>query len=369
MRHKKKQSQSSSRRKKFVPFVGVSENTVGLPPGSAVYIGDTEPTKATLSLYSYDVSSWRMECPVSAQVLIDLMDSTSVNWININGLSGGSVETICGHLGVHPLVVEDILNTEHRPKIEVFSDYIFIIVKMLTFTETSDIDYEQVSFILKGNTLVTIQERPGDCFKVVRDRIISGAGRLRQKKSDYLAYALLDLIVDNYFVILEDLGSRLESFETMATEASDSRGFMHGLQAIKAELLHVRRTIWPVRDMVSSMMRLETDQFGQDLSPYLRDLHENAVQSIDALETYREYTAGLVDIHLSSVNNRMGEVMKVLTIISTIFIPLSFIAGFYGMNFVHMPELGAHWGYPAVIGLMVLVAVVELVYFRKKKWI
>ena len=369
MRRKKRQHAALPRRNRVAPFVGVSDETAGLPPGSAVYIGDTEPTKATLSLYSYDQQSWRMECPVAAPVLIDLLSPDRINWININGLSGGAVESICGYLGIHPLVIEDILNTKHRPKIETFSDHVFIIIKMLTLQDSGEIDYEQVSFILKGNTVITIQERPGDCFKQVRDRIVSGLGRLRQKGADYLMYALLDLIVDNYFVVLENLGDRLETYETMATEAAESRQFMVGLQEIKAEFLRMRRTVWPVRDMVSTLMRLDTEQIGAELSPYLRDLHENTVQSLEALETYREYTAGLVDIYLSSVNNRMGEVMKVLTIISTIFIPLTFMAGVYGMNFKFMPELEKTWGYPVILGAMALVAVGELFYFRKKKWI
>jgi magnesium transporter len=352
-----------------LPFIGVSDKTAGQPPGSAIYIGDTEPTRATLSLYSYDQQSWRMECPVAAPILIDLLSPDRINWVNINGLSGGAVESICGHLGIHPLVIEDILNTEHRPKIETFPDHVFIIIKMISPLDGGGMDYEQMSFILKGNTLVTIQERPGDCFKQVRDRIVSGLGRLRQKGADYLMYALLDLIVDNYFIVLEKLGDRLESYENMATEAAESRQFMVGLQEIKAEFLRMRRTVWPVRDMVSTLMRLDTEQIGEELSPYLRDLHENMVQSLEALETYREYTAGLVDIYLSSVNNRMGEVMKVLTIISTIFIPLTFIAGVYGMNFEFMPELGKTWGYPVVLGAMILVALGELIYFRKKKWI
>ena len=369
MRHKKHVQGKDAKKRHVLPFIGISDKTRGLPPGSAVYIGDTEPTRATLSLYTYNVKDWSMECPVAAPVLIDMLKSDRINWVNINGLSGGAMEAICGHLGVHALVIEDILNTEHRPKIEIFKDYVFLIIKMLTLHDSGDIEFEQVSFILKGNTVITIQERPGDCFKQVRDRIISGLGRLRQKGADYLMYALLDVIVDNYFIVLESLGDRLEKYETIATEVAESREFMVGLQNIKSELLRMRRTVWPVRDMVSTLMRLDSEQIGADLSPYLRDLHDNMIQNIEALETYREYTAGLVDIYLSSVNNRMGEVMKVLTIISTIFIPLTFIAGIYGMNFKFMPELDTSWGYPAILGAMVVVAIIELVYFRKKKWI
>lgn len=356
------------RRVSKLPFSGVSVETAGLPPGSARYIGDVEPTLATFSLYSYDEGSAVMRIPEDLNELLALVDLGVNNWININGLSGGSVEKLCSMIGIHPLVVEDILNTEHRPKLENFDDYLFLITKMLAEHEDGSIEYEQVSFILKGRLLISFQERPGDCFKGVRDRIMSGVGRLRKLGADYLLYALVDNIVDNYFVVLEGLGDRLEDFEGSAVSEDDGT-YLHGLQELKRELARMRRVIWPVRDSIGALSRNDSVQLDPSLSPYLRDLYENTVQAIEALESYREHVGSIIELHLTEVNTRMSRVMKVLTILSAIFIPITFIAGVYGMNFVHMPELAKPWGYPAALGLMGAVVVAELIYFKVKKWI
>lgn len=351
-----------------LPFSGVSEETAGLPPGSARYIGDTEPTQATYSLYSYDEASAVMRIPEDVNELVALIDPDIVNWININGLSGGAVEKLCGMLGIHPLVVEDILSVEHRPKLENYDDYLFLITKMLTMHDDGSIEYEQVSFILKGKIIISFQERPGDCFQAVRDRIMAGGGRLRKFGADYLLYALVDNIVDYYFVVLERLGDRLETFdETLGAE--DDSLFIRDLQALKRELARMRRVIWPVRDSISALARTDSIQMQPSLAPYLRDLYENSVQAIEALESYREHTSSIIELHLTEVNTNMSRVMKVLTILSAIFIPITFIVGLYGMNFRYMPELSQPWGYPAALGLMAAVVVGELVYFKVRKWI
>ncbi len=342
--------------------------TAGLPPGSAHYIGDVEPTLATYSLYSYDENSAVMKIPSDVSELLALIDPNIVNWININGLSGGIVEKLCAMMSIHPLVIEDILNTEHRPKLENFDDYLFLITKMLTLHEDGSLEYEQVSFILKGKILISFQERPGDCFKDVRDRIIAGAGRLRRMSADYLLYALVDNIVDYYFVVLEHLGDRLEGFEDRVP-AENEGDLLHGLQELKRELARMRRVIWPVRDSIGALARSESIQMDASLSPYLRDLYENTVQAIEALESYREHASSIIELHLSQINTNMSRVMKVLTILSAIFIPITFIAGVYGMNFAHMPELTQAWGYPAALGLMAAVVLSELIYFKIKKWI
>ncbi len=351
-----------------LPFSGVSEETAGLPPGSARYIGDTEPTQATYSLYSYDEASAVMRIPEDVNELVALIDPDIVNWININGLSGGAVEKLCGMLGIHPLVVEDILSVEHRPKLENYDDYLFLITKMLTMHDDGSIEYEQVSFILKGKIIISFQERPGDCFQAVRDRIMAGGGRLRKFGADYLLYALVDNIVDYYFVVLERLGDRLETFdETLGAE--DDSLFIRDLQALKRELARMRRVIWPVRDSISALARTDSIQMQPSLAPYLRDLYENSVQAIEALESYREHTSSIIELHLTEVNTNMSRVMKVLTILSAIFIPITFIVGLYGMNFRYMPELSQPWGYPAALGLIAAVVVGELVYFKVRKWI
>jgi len=306
-----------------------------------------------------------MRIPEDVSELLALIDLNVVNWININGLSGGTVEKLCAMMGIHPLVVEDILNTEHRPKLENYDEYLFLITKMITVNEDGSLDYDQVSFVLKDKVLVSFQERPGDCFKAVRDRIMTGAGRLRKHGADYLLYALLDSIVDNYFIVLESLGDRLEHFEDAAGAESD-QDFLYGIQELKRELARMRRVIWPVRDSIGALSRTESIQMDSSLSPYLRDLYENTVQAIEALESYREHAASIIELHLSEVNTNMSRVMKVLTILSAIFIPITFIAGIYGMNFVYMPELTKPWGYPAALALMAAVVIGELIYFKKR---
>jgi len=350
-----------------LPFSGVSVETAGLPPGTPHYIGDIEPTLASYSLYSYDETSAVMSIPDDISELLALIDLDVVNWININGLSGGIVEKLCGMLHIHPLVIEDILNTEHRPKLENYDDYLFLITKMITAHEDGSVEYDQVSFILKGKLLISFQERPGDCFKAVRDRIMSGAGRLRKHGADYLLYALLDSIVDNYFIVLEMLGDMLERFEEASDSESDQE-FFHGIQQLKREFSRMRRIIWPVRDSIAALSRTESIQMDVSLSPYLRDLYENTVQAIEALESYREHATSMIELHLSQVNTNMSRVMTLLTILSAIFIPITFIAGIYGMNFAYMPELNKPWGYPAALLLMAAVVIAELIYFKKKKW-
>jgi magnesium transporter len=341
---------------------------VGLPPGSPLYIGKREPQQSFLSLYSYDAASFKNECPASVAALLPLVEKEKVNWINVNGLTGGVVEHLCERLGIHPLVVEDILNTEHRPIVENYDDFLFIITKMLSLREDGSVEYEQVSLIIKGSLVVTIQETPGDCFGPIRERIATGSGRLRRSSASYLAYALLDIIVDNYYLVLERIGDRLESFELQAMDPAEAKVFMSELQGLKAELLRFRRTVWPVRDSVGVLIRMEGGAFAPELVPFLRDLYENTVQILEAVESYREFAASILEIYLSSVSNRMNEIMKVLTIISTIFIPFTFLAGVYGMNFQHMPELALPWAYPLLIAIMVCIAAAMLRFFKKKKW-
>ena len=374
MKHRAKQKKTSASLSKTagrvsnLPFSSVSSRTVGLPPGSATYVGDTEPTQATFSIYSYDEASAVVKIPADIDELLALIDPNVVNWININGLSGDAVEKLCSMLHIHPLVVEDILNTEHRPKLENYDDYLFLVTKMLTLHENGSIEYEQVSFIRKGRILISFQERPGDCLAAVRDRIMSGAGRLRKLGADYLLYALVDNIVDYYFVVLEHLGDRLESFDDDLA-AEDDGAFLRGLQGLKRELARMRRVIWPVRDSISAFARTESIQMDASLAPYLRDLYENSVQAIEALESYREHAASIIELHLTEVDTNMSRVMKVLTILSAIFIPITFIAGVYGMNFRFMPELSRTWGYPMALGIMATVVIAELIYFKIKKWI
>lgn len=352
------------------PFTSLSPGTVGLPPGSPVYIGHRDPTQAVLSLLSFDEAEYGEVYPDSVEALLAAIKPGKRNWVNVNGLSGGLVEALCVGLGVHPLVVEDILNVEHRPRVEAYDDYLFLITKMLSIHEDLSLEYEQVCFIVTDSLVVTFQETPGDCFGPIRQRLAAGAGRIRRSGTDYLAYALLDVIVDNYFLVLERQGDVLDSLELGATNPNPSLSgeFVSELQKAKAELLRLRRVLWPVRDSVSALGRLDGKFLGPELQPFLRDLLENMVQAVEAVETYREHAASIHEVHLAYISNRMNEVMKVLTIISTIFIPLTFLAGVYGMNFRHMPELEKAWAYPLVLGVMASGAGLMVVYFKRKKW-
>lgn len=350
-------------------FRSVSPGGAGSSPGSPIYIGDREPSEAILSLIQYNAEEISFITPESVEEVLAMLEDGSVNWININGLADqDALKRLGGFFRLDPLTVEDILNTEHRPKVEDFGHYLLIITKMLTRRADESIEYEQVSMVITRNAVITVQETPGDCFGPVRDRLRSGAGRLRRLDASYLAYALLDVIVDNYFSLLEWLGERLERYEELSASTKDSSVFMAGLQSIKSDLNRMRRTVWPVRETANALLRSGSNLLNDNLDPFLRDLQENTVQVLEALESYRETASGIQEVFLSSISNRMNEVMKVLTIISTIFIPLTFIAGVYGMNFRHMPELDQRWAYPAVWGLMGAIAVGMVVFFRKKRW-
>jgi len=304
--------------------------------------------------------------------LFPYRDSPTVTWINIDGLHDvAALEAIGKHFGFHPLALEDVLNCGQRPKIEDYGEYHFMIMKSLLLGET--LETEQISFFLGGNYVITMQEVAGDSFEQVRERIRRGKGLIRKSGPDYLTYALIDALVDEFFPVLEKYGEQIENLEAeMLLEPSQST--IQEIHRIKRELLMVRRSAWPERDVINAMQREESDVIRPETQVFLRDCYDHTIQVIDMLETYRELASGLLDVYLSSLSNRMNEVMKVLTIISTIFIPLNFIAGIYGMNYnpeaspLNMPELNWYWGYPFALTLMATVAGLLVVYFRKKRW-
>jgi magnesium transporter len=362
-------TEGSSKRTIQPLFRSVPAGRAGSSPGSTVYIGDREPTEATFSLIQYNQNAVAVITPESIEEVILMQDPNKINWINVNGLGNpDSFKRLRDFFRLDPLTMEDILNTEHRPKVEDFGDYILVIAKTIKRREYGALEYEQISFVLTESTLITFQEAASDCFDPIRDRLKSGNGRLRRLGTDYLLYALFDVIVDNYFATLEYLGSRLEGFEDASTSSREAGNFMAGLQDVKSELNRMRRIVWPIRDTVNSLQHTESPLIDDGLDRYLRDLYENVIQSLEVLENYRETASGIQEVFLSSLSNRMNEVMKVLTIISTIFIPLTFIAGVYGMNFEAMPELRSSWGYPAVLTLMLVIAGGLLIFFKRKKW-
>jgi magnesium transporter len=270
---------------------------------------------------------------------------------------------------VHPLALEDILNTEQRPKIDDYGEDLFIVVKLISYNEKKDeVEAEQISLILRPNAVLSFQEKEGDDFAAVKERLRAGKGRLRKMGADYLAYTLLDIVVDQYFVVLERLGERIEVLEGKLL-ADPGAATLHKIQNLKKEMLLLRKWIWPLREIISSLERGEFPAIHESTRVYLRDVYDHAIQVIDSIEIYRDMLSGMLDIYLSSLNNRMNAVMKVLTIITTIFMPLTFLAGVYGMNFKHMPELDWPWAYPLILAVMAFVAILMLVLFRRKKWL
>ncbi|GHV61980.1 magnesium transport protein CorA [Spirochaetia bacterium] len=319
-----------------------------------------------LSIIGYDpVGAWA-KTAVTLDELLSYKNPAGLSWINIDGLESPDViNRLAEVFGIHPLTVEDILDTEQRPKAEEFEHYLFITLKAVN--PGAELEFEQISLVVTDDTVITFQEKPGDYFDGIRRRILNNAGRIRRMGADYLAYAIMDAVVDEYFVILDTFGSGIEEFEERAIDAGD-RDFIQDIQKEKQNLLRVRRVVWPLRESISVLMRMESSRISDGLEPFLKDLHDNIIQAAETVETYRELIAGVMEINLSSMSNRMNNVMKVLTIISTIFIPLTFIVGVYGMNFTHMPELGHPYAYPIVMGIMALIAAGMIIFFKRRHW-
>jgi magnesium transporter len=346
---------------------------VGLPPGTLVHVGEERTGPVQITILDYDEGELQEFCVTSIDKCLDFKAKPSVTWIDVVGVHQPEViEKIGDRFGIHPLVLEDIVHTEQRPKMEDFDDYIFIVLKMLASLETDDgeeeIRSEQVSLIVGQGFVISFQETEGDVFDSVRDRIRKSKGKIRRKGADYLAYALIDAVVDNYFLILEDVGEDLEVLEDELV-ASPSIETSHQIHDMKRDMIFLRKSVWPLREVISRLARGESEIFEESTAIYLRDVYDHTVQVIDAIETFRDILSGMLDVYLSSISNRMNEVMKVLTIIATIFIPLTLVAGIYGMNFDYMPELRWHWGYPAVLLFMFVTGFLMLLYFRRKGWL
>jgi len=343
---------------------------IGLAPGSIQYMGTRPEAHPEITCYRYDQQDIkeRQKCSIEDLEALDL--TTGMHWINIDGIHDENmIERIGNKFNLHHLVLENIIQTGQRPKVEDFDDYIFFLIKMLYFAPTGGIiEEEQVSVILGKNFVISFQEKPGDVFEVIRERLRDHKYRIRKKGSDYLAYSLLDSIVDNYFVILEKLGDIIEDSEKeVFSKANETT--IRRIYSMKRKMIMVRKCIWPLREVISSFIRSESILIEKANYRFLNDLYDHIILLIDTIESFRDMVSGLLDIYLSSVSNKMNEVMKVLTIIATIFIPLTFIAGVYGMNFKNMPELYWPWAYFAVLGIMGVVTICMVIYFKRKKWL
>lgn len=346
----------------------------GSMPGTLNIESDSSPP--VIVLIDYDEANAIRQEVETPEACVPFLDSESVSWVDVKGLGSEDVLRRLGHVfSLHPLVLEDIVNVPQRPKIEEYDEQLLIIARMVTM-KTSGCGFisEQVSLVLGRHYLLTVQEEPEyDCFGPIRERIRTSKGTIRKQGADYLAYALLDAIIDGFFPVLEEYGEKIEALEDEVV-ANPSRQTLEKIHAVKRELLGLRRAIWPQRDAINALIRDGSDLMSHDVHIYLRDCYDHAIQVLDMVETYRELAASLMDVYLSSVSNKMNEIMKLLTVISSIFIPLTFIAGVYGMNFntekspFNMPELDWYWGYVACWAIMLATAFSLVFFFWKRGW-
>jgi magnesium transporter len=343
----------------------------GLPPGTLVHIGAKRTGASLIRIMDYDPDSVRERDRAAVEECVPFRDTDSVTWIDIEGLQDIAMLDGLGRCyGLHPLILEDILNTDQRPKADDMEGYIYVVLKMLDFDPASlEIVSEQVSIVFGRNYVISIQEgREGDLFEPLRERIRGNKGRIRKMSPDYLAYSLLDTIIDHYFIILEKFAERIEVLEDNLV--NDPRPeTLQQIHHLKREMIFLRKSAWPLREVVNVLEKSESELIRPTTKIFLRDIYDHAIHIIDSIETHREMLSGMLDIYLSSVSNRMNQVMKVLTIIATIFMPLTFLAGVYGMNFRLMPELGWRWGYPLVLLIMAGAAAAMVYFFKKKNWL
>jgi len=351
-------------------FLKKTSKKAGLSPGTLIHVGEQKVEKASISLMNYDAARLEEKQLKGIEESFAYRDTPPVSWINIDGLHEVDViEKIGTHFDIHPLTMEDIVNTGQRPKVEDFEDYIYLVFKMLKIDESANhLTSEQVSLILGPHYLISFQEVEGDVFNFVRERIRKGKGHIRKSGPDYLAYALVDAAVDHYFIILEKMGEKMEHFEEQL-HAQPTPEILQAIHDLKREMIYFRKQVWPIREVLSVWQKTDSDMVQEDTKVFIRDVYDHTIQVIDTIESFRDIISGMMDLYLTTVSNKMNEVMKVLTIIATIFIPLTFVAGIYGMNFKYMPELEWKWSYLFLWILLVVIFLGMMLYFKRKKWL
>ncbi len=356
-----------------------SARKAGLPPGTPIHVGEQGDEDVTITVVVYDAETYNCTFCTPSHTMDCAADrhSPAITWINIDGLYRVDIiERICNDFHIHPLVQEDILNTTQRPKVDVADDYLFIVLKMHSVAPQDNVAglaLEQISFILGANFLITFQERKSTAFDQVHKRLTDNKGRLRKMGPDYLAYTLTDAIIDNFFKTLEQIGEEIESLEELLV-TNPTPETLQRIHVLKRKIILLRKSVWPLREVISALQRDDTPFISPAIDIYLKDLYDHTIHIIDTVETFRDVISGMLDIYLSSISIRMNEIMKVLTMFAAIFIPLTLIAGIFGMNFNtekspwNMPELNWYWGYPMALGLMTSLGVGMVIYFKKKKW-
>ena len=344
---------------------------IGLAPGSLVHVGEKKVDKVVIRVLAYNSEELVERKLEKIEDCLEFKDHPDLNfWINVDGLDRVDIiEKLGSYFNIHPLTLEDVLNTRQRPKTEDYDSYIYSVLKMILLdTKTKEITIDQVSIIIGPNYVLSFQEREGDVFDMVQERFKNPASRLRKSGVDYLAYGLIDAVIDNYFVILEHFGDKIEYLEE-GLVLHPRPETLKTIQKYKRDMIILRKSIWPLRELINGLQRVESDLIKETTRVYLRDVYDHTIQVIDTVEDFRDILSSMVDIYLSSISFRMNEVMEVLTVIATIFIPLTFISGVYGLNFEYMPELKWRWGYPTVMFGMILLAVSMFIYFKKRNWV
>jgi len=346
-----------------------SAKAIGLPPGELVHIGEPRTHKVKLRLIEYSEDHFKETVADSIDEFLPLKDGERILWFSVNGIHEVEVVKKIGEVfNIHSLLLEDVLNTEQRPKMEDFEDYLFISMKAFNTNDKDEIIMEQVSIIIGENFVISFQESEWDMFAKVKERIKGEKGIIRKMGSDYLGYTLMDTIVDNYFMVMEKIGNRIEELEEDVITDPESRDLLV-IKNSKRDIAYLRKSIWPLREVVRNLQMPTASLMTKEVQFFLTDVYDHIIYILDTIETFREIISSTVDIYISSVSFKMNEIIKVLTIIATIFIPLTFITGIYGMNFRFMPELRWRWGYPIIWGIMLGASALMLWIFKRKKWL
>lgn len=361
---------NKARRHRLPRLFGRQMAPPGAPPGTLVYNREKRTTDVSIRVMDFSPDACHVRTPGRIEDTFPLRDSQTVSWIDIEGLHDTEMLARFGeHFGLHPLVLEDILNTHQRPRVEEYDDYIFFVARMLMAGKNGEpFHSEQVSFVLGKRFVATFQDIPGDVFDPVRTRVQQGRGKSRRLGPDYLLYSLLDALVDNYFILLQSIAERIETVESRIT-ANPKTQDLDDVHRLRRELVYVRRNVWPLRDAIAEMNRSDSPLISDDTHVYLRDLHDHVVQVIESVENFRDVLASLQDLYMSTLSQRTNEVIRVLTIISTIFVPLTFLAGVYGMNFEYFPEIAWKYGYLAFWAVSIVVVALLLAFLRRRGWL
>lgn len=344
--------------------------TIGKAPGTGGYVGSKNRETTDIEIIDYSKENFATLHTQEVEDAFKFKTTDQVTWINVNGLNMiDEIGKLGQYYGLHPLAMEDVLNTDHRPKVDEYDDYLFVVLKMLYFNKDGQFVIEHISMVVGDTYVLTFQELDEDIFHFIRDRIAKPDSKIRSSKADYLAFAIIDTIVDNYFAVVEEFGDRIEEMEDQLFDQAPIDSSPKDIQELKKEILRIRRNVFPLREVISRLEKTEHRVIDDKTRDYFRDVYDHIIQINENIEIYRDMVWGLMDMYMTTVSNKMNNIMKVLTIIATIFIPLTFVVGVYGMNFDHMPELHYRYSYYIIWGIMISLFLAMLYFFRKRGWL